>query len=1039
MSNVNLSLTNSPGKGYVVHSMEPQNYNLSSIRQSSNNYKISGSNNKQHYNLPKENLIKISKDVFNPNSKIFDSAKNINYKNSMGDITTTKNESTPKIRYTIKSTNKLNFSTRVPSEDQLVLKQLKNQQPRNRAGHYNEDQKNNLSSSIHKKSQHNLSKVEENRDNSKPKSKENSNVKYSIRNHFLPENFKQKQVKKALILDKNAINGKNMIKYKSINLSEIENIQPTSTTNNHVNQSGKYLHKQIVVTPNIDKSQKIQLQRQPEFENFIKDKNTQNRPRYNQSNTQEIRGQSYVQKSVESNSTHRNSITNSRVQGDRNSITNSRVQGDRNSITNSRVQGERNSITNSRVHGGSKHYINLSYRNKSNPTINKDIQVSLERKNTNENVNKEEIVPNRNSEKIQNQKQNSYQYFGTKNTRQVQKKDAVGTIKNISSTLNFANANHIRTGTGSLVQKNDEKIISAKDSGRRDANNQSNNMIHNSVSNIVIPKQNISAINLVANSKKNINNSDISIKQQDKNILKIYNSHKQTYSSNASCENINQQIQKHNESVNYQKRQRSSYKSKNGIKAISNILNNHSNKNAMSNVNLKSIQQENPLRISMNSKRNVSQSKTYITKERNASQSRTYITKENDNTNYVRSQNNSQINLDSQIHNSGITSTKNSELQKKHHTLTIESSPVYEKHSKNPLKTPSNLTTGLQHHQQQLQQQYQQHHQPQHQQHHQQNHQQHHQQNHQQPPKVQKKEQSTWKTVKIHWNSHESSFPNINKELQAISVLGKGSFATVYEAYDKRLKMNVAVKVYEKKDQNQPDRKSFVQNEIDIMANVNHKYIAKYYRILEDAKAIYIIQEIGGEISQSEYTRNGKNKKLAESDARVLFKQLVSSVKYLHEFKVCHRDLKLTNILVNEESDIKLIDFGFSTIANRYFKTYCGTPSYMSPELVKKMEYDGIAVDLWAMGVILYKMVTGDYPFGSEKDKFLNERILACDLKMPNYVSLECRNLITSCLQQDPQNRITCAEMLDHAFTRGIKVQHSRHRSHAYSEQTEVI
>ena len=69
----------------------------------------------------------------------------------------------------------------------------------------------------------------------------------------------------------------------------------------------------------------------------------------------------------------------------------------------------------------------------------------------------------------------------------------------------------------------------------------------------------------------------------------------------------------------------------------------------------------------------------------------------------------------------------------------------------------------------------------------------------------------------------------------------------------------------------------------------------------------------------------------------------------------------------------------------------------MSPELVKKIDYEGIAVDLWAIGVILYKMVTGDYPFGSEKDKYLNQRILACDLKMPNYVSMHCRNLIMSC------------------------------------------
>lgn len=278
---------------------------------------------------------------------------------------------------------------------------------------------------------------------------------------------------------------------------------------------------------------------------------------------------------------------------------------------------------------------------------------------------------------------------------------------------------------------------------------------------------------------------------------------------------------------------------------------------------------------------------------------------------------------------------------------------------------------------------------------------------------------SKWKKVKIMWNGKPSDFPNVNNEQKAISQLGKGSFATVYEAYDRRLKINVAVKVYEKKDLEQPERRVFVQNEVDIISNIDHKHIANYYRLLEDAKAIYIAQEIGGAISLSEFVRRCEDKKLKENDARIQFKQLISAVSYCHDLRICHRDLKLTNILINEEGELKQIDFGFSTIANRMFKTYCGTPSYMSPELVKKHEYEGIAVDLWAMGVILYKMVTGDYPFGSEKDKFLNQRILACDLKMPSYVSIHCRNLIIACLQQNPEHRISGKEMERHPFIKG--------------------
>ena len=170
-----------------------------------------------------------------------------------------------------------------------------------------------------------------------------------------------------------------------------------------------------------------------------------------------------------------------------------------------------------------------------------------------------------------------------------------------------------------------------------------------------------------------------------------------------------------------------------------------------------------------------------------------------------------------------------------------------------------------------------------------------------------------WKSVRVKWTTDaDASWPNVNNELQAISMLGKGSFATVYEAYDRRLKLNVAVKVYEKKDLSMPERRIFIQNEIDIMANIGHPAIVKFYRLLEDSKAIYIVQEIGGNMSLSEFVRHGKDKKLEEADARQLFKELVSSTTYLHSLKICHRDLKLTNILINGKGRLKLIDFGFA-------------------------------------------------------------------------------------------------------------------------------
>mgnify|MGYP000293908935 CR=1 FL=1 len=87
------------------------------------------------------------------------------------------------------------------------------------------------------------------------------------------------------------------------------------------------------------------------------------------------------------------------------------------------------------------------------------------------------------------------------------------------------------------------------------------------------------------------------------------------------------------------------------------------------------------------------------------------------------------------------------------------------------------------------------------------------------------------------------------------------------------------------------------------MANIKHSSIADYERLLEDNKALYIVQDACGHVSLSEFVRQGRGKRLDENEARELFNQVISTVGYLHELGICHRDLKLTNILINDEGN----------------------------------------------------------------------------------------------------------------------------------------
>ena len=115
------------------------------------------------------------------------------------------------------------------------------------------------------------------------------------------------------------------------------------------------------------------------------------------------------------------------------------------------------------------------------------------------------------------------------------------------------------------------------------------------------------------------------------------------------------------------------------------------------------------------------------------------------------------------------------------------------------------------------------------------------------------------------------------------------------------------------------------------------------------------------------------------STARRIFKQVAESVHYLHSQNIVHRDIKTDNILIDQGTKaIKLIDFGFSVIlSNAYtrLKIFCGTPSYMSPEITRKVEYDGKPVDMWALGVLLYLMVTGTNPFKGTNEPDLFKKI----------------------------------------------------------------
>jgi serine/threonine protein kinase len=257
---------------------------------------------------------------------------------------------------------------------------------------------------------------------------------------------------------------------------------------------------------------------------------------------------------------------------------------------------------------------------------------------------------------------------------------------------------------------------------------------------------------------------------------------------------------------------------------------------------------------------------------------------------------------------------------------------------------------------------------------------------------------------------------DVEQELSFVSCLGQGSFAKVYEGYDKRLRQRVAIKVIDKRKIQEPKRRGLIQTEVNILARMKQKNIVEFYRLVEDHKRLFIVMSLCGATTVNVFCRQFQDKRLNDEQAYAIFSQIAKGVRYMHEHNVAHRDLKLTNILIDEHYSVKIIDFGFACEANEMHRMYCGTPSYMSPEIVEKKVYAPKPTDVWAMGVILYKLLSGEYAFGAEDHPELKQNIINVRYEIPTYFSGRVKNFLECCFEYEPNNRMTLTQMFEHPW-----------------------
>ena len=248
-------------------------------------------------------------------------------------------------------------------------------------------------------------------------------------------------------------------------------------------------------------------------------------------------------------------------------------------------------------------------------------------------------------------------------------------------------------------------------------------------------------------------------------------------------------------------------------------------------------------------------------------------------------------------------------------------------------------------------------------------------------------------------------------------LLGKGAFGKVNLCLHTLTGRLVAIKSINKEKIKNERQKKKIKLETTIMETLSKsKNIVKIFETYETKKHICIVMEYicAGDL----LTYIKKRSKLTEPVAKFIFKQIILGIKHIHDNGIIHRDIKLDNILLDLDNNIKICDFGVSRKINKDDVMFeqCGTPAYIAPEILINKGYQGFGVDIWSAGVVLYAMLSGTVPFKGNNLKELHNLIISGDYKEIKGISIEAEDLLKNILEVDPNKRFKIEEILNHPW-----------------------
>lgn len=266
--------------------------------------------------------------------------------------------------------------------------------------------------------------------------------------------------------------------------------------------------------------------------------------------------------------------------------------------------------------------------------------------------------------------------------------------------------------------------------------------------------------------------------------------------------------------------------------------------------------------------------------------------------------------------------------------------------------------------------------------------------------------------IVVSCRAHSVSHTHIPRLLQTlekfefVKVLGKGTFGKVVLSREKGTGKLYAMKILKKHLILQKDEVAHTNTENHVLKKTRHPFLTALRYSFQTADRVCFVMEYanGGEL----FFHLSRERCFSEERTRFYGAEIVSALGYLHAEGIIYRDLKLENLLLDQDGHVKIADFGMCKMNITYgrtTKTFCGTPEYLAPEVLEDADY-GPAVDWWGCGVVMYEMACGRLPFYNRDHDVLFALIVREEVRFPRALSPAARSLLGQLLKKDPRARL---------------------------------